>query len=104
MFVVLIPCLGVFPQMELNSRQTVSTEIAKALEETRRQKEELQTQVCSKHVYYFLRKEPRRSRCTRPLLDHSQIIRQWKTHSELIFILLRESLKCLCLLDVRLQS
>ncbi|XP_044054006.1 golgin subfamily A member 1 isoform X2 [Siniperca chuatsi] len=30
---------------ELNSRQTVSTEIAKALEETRRQKEELQTQV-----------------------------------------------------------
>uniref|UniRef100_A0A673BTT7 GRIP domain-containing protein n=1 Tax=Sphaeramia orbicularis TaxID=375764 RepID=A0A673BTT7_9TELE len=33
---------------ELNSRQTVSTEIAKALEETRRQKEELQTQVCRK--------------------------------------------------------
>ncbi|KAM9393436.1 golgin subfamily A member 1 isoform 1-T1 [Pholidichthys leucotaenia] len=31
---------------ELNSRQTVSTEIAKALEETRRQKEGLQTQVC----------------------------------------------------------
>ncbi|XP_047448489.1 golgin subfamily A member 1 isoform X2 [Mugil cephalus] len=30
---------------ELSSRQTVSTEIAKALEETRRQKEELQTQV-----------------------------------------------------------
>ncbi|XP_078106131.1 golgin subfamily A member 1 isoform X2 [Sander vitreus] len=30
---------------ELNSQQTVSTEIAKALEETRRQKEELQTQV-----------------------------------------------------------
>ncbi|KAJ4942038.1 hypothetical protein JOQ06_011908, partial [Pogonophryne albipinna] len=30
---------------ELNSRQTVSTEIAKALEESRRQKEELQTQV-----------------------------------------------------------
>ncbi|XP_029295561.1 golgin subfamily A member 1 isoform X2 [Cottoperca gobio] len=30
---------------ELNSRQTVSTEIAKALEETRRQKEELQIQV-----------------------------------------------------------
>ncbi|XP_023140989.1 golgin subfamily A member 1 isoform X1 [Amphiprion ocellaris] len=30
---------------ELNSRQTVSTEIAKALEETRRQKEELQTKV-----------------------------------------------------------
>lgn len=30
---------------ELDSRQTVSTEIAKALEETRRQKEELQTQV-----------------------------------------------------------
>ncbi|KAM6930958.1 golgin subfamily A member 1 [Xenentodon cancila] len=30
---------------ELISRQTVSTEIAKALEETRRQKEELQTQV-----------------------------------------------------------
>uniref|UniRef100_A0A8C4NUS1 Golgin subfamily A member 1 n=1 Tax=Dicentrarchus labrax TaxID=13489 RepID=A0A8C4NUS1_DICLA len=37
--------LGVFPQVELNSRQTVSTEIAKALEETRHQKEELQTQV-----------------------------------------------------------
>ncbi|CAK6959657.1 golgin subfamily A member 1 [Scomber scombrus] len=31
--------------VELGSRQTVSTEIAKALEETRRQKEELQTQV-----------------------------------------------------------
>uniref|UniRef100_A0A8D2ZDZ5 Golgin subfamily A member 1 n=1 Tax=Scophthalmus maximus TaxID=52904 RepID=A0A8D2ZDZ5_SCOMX len=30
---------------ELSSRQTVSTEIAKALEESRRQKEELQTQV-----------------------------------------------------------
>ncbi|XP_028269029.1 golgin subfamily A member 1 isoform X5 [Parambassis ranga] len=30
---------------ELNSRQTLSTEIAKALEETRRQKEELQMQV-----------------------------------------------------------
>ncbi|XP_072243309.1 golgin subfamily A member 1 [Leuresthes tenuis] len=30
---------------ELDSRQTVSTEIAKALEESRRQKEELQTQV-----------------------------------------------------------
>ncbi|XP_040051339.2 golgin subfamily A member 1 isoform X1 [Gasterosteus aculeatus] len=30
---------------ELNCRQTVSTEIAKALEESRRQKEELQTQV-----------------------------------------------------------
>ncbi|XP_061585678.1 golgin subfamily A member 1 isoform X2 [Cololabis saira] len=30
---------------ELSSRQTVSTEIAKALEETRRQKEDLQTQV-----------------------------------------------------------
>ncbi|KAM9359856.1 golgin subfamily A member 1 [Symphorus nematophorus] len=30
---------------ELNNRQTVSTEIAKALEETRQQKEELQTQV-----------------------------------------------------------
>uniref|UniRef100_A0A3B4ULI9 Golgin subfamily A member 1 n=1 Tax=Seriola dumerili TaxID=41447 RepID=A0A3B4ULI9_SERDU len=37
------PC----PQMELNSRHTVSTEIAKALEETRRQKEELQIQVWS---------------------------------------------------------
>uniref|UniRef100_A0AAQ5YU51 Golgin subfamily A member 1 n=1 Tax=Amphiprion ocellaris TaxID=80972 RepID=A0AAQ5YU51_AMPOC len=37
--------LNVFPQAELNSRQTVSTEIAKALEETRRQKEELQTKV-----------------------------------------------------------
>uniref|UniRef100_A0A3Q3MUS7 Golgin subfamily A member 1 n=1 Tax=Mastacembelus armatus TaxID=205130 RepID=A0A3Q3MUS7_9TELE len=35
----------VFPQAELTSRQTVSTEIAKALEETRRQKEELQIQV-----------------------------------------------------------
>ncbi|XP_035022127.1 golgin subfamily A member 1 isoform X2 [Hippoglossus stenolepis] len=32
-------------RLELSSRQTVSTEIAKALEETRRQKEELQTQV-----------------------------------------------------------
>lgn len=32
-------------QVELNSRQTLSTEIAKALEETRRQKEGLQTQV-----------------------------------------------------------
>ncbi|KAM9810533.1 golgin subfamily A member 1 [Neosynchiropus ocellatus] len=31
--------------MELNNRQTLSTEIAKALEETRRQKEGLQTQV-----------------------------------------------------------
>uniref|UniRef100_A0A667YFG9 Golgin subfamily A member 1 n=1 Tax=Myripristis murdjan TaxID=586833 RepID=A0A667YFG9_9TELE len=31
---------------ELSSRQTVSVEIAKALEDTRRQKEELQTQVC----------------------------------------------------------
>uniref|UniRef100_A0AAQ5ZIP7 Golgin subfamily A member 1 n=1 Tax=Amphiprion ocellaris TaxID=80972 RepID=A0AAQ5ZIP7_AMPOC len=37
--------LNVFPQAELNSRQTVSTEIAKALEETRRQKEELQTKI-----------------------------------------------------------
>uniref|UniRef100_A0A8C9YDE1 Golgin subfamily A member 1 n=1 Tax=Sander lucioperca TaxID=283035 RepID=A0A8C9YDE1_SANLU len=37
--------LNVLPQAELNSQQTVSTEIAKALEETRRQKEELQTQV-----------------------------------------------------------
>ncbi|XP_005939682.1 golgin subfamily A member 1 isoform X1 [Haplochromis burtoni] len=32
-------------RVELNSRQTLSTEIAKALEETRRQKEGLQTQV-----------------------------------------------------------
>ncbi|XP_073322115.1 golgin subfamily A member 1 isoform X2 [Pagrus major] len=32
-------------QAELNNRQTVSLEIAKALEETRQQKEELQTQV-----------------------------------------------------------
>lgn len=32
-------------QVELNNRQTVSLEIAKALEETRQQKEELQTQV-----------------------------------------------------------
>uniref|UniRef100_A0A672HLQ9 Golgin subfamily A member 1 n=1 Tax=Salarias fasciatus TaxID=181472 RepID=A0A672HLQ9_SALFA len=32
---------------ELSSRQTVSTEIAKALEESRRQKEELQMQVCA---------------------------------------------------------
>ncbi|XP_076005568.1 golgin subfamily A member 1 isoform X2 [Genypterus blacodes] len=32
-------------KVELNSRQMVSTEIAKALEESRRQKEELQTQV-----------------------------------------------------------
>ncbi|XP_019957956.2 golgin subfamily A member 1 isoform X1 [Paralichthys olivaceus] len=32
-------------RLDLSSRQTVSTEIAKALEETRRQKEELQTQV-----------------------------------------------------------
>uniref|UniRef100_A0A8C7ZI73 Golgin subfamily A member 1 n=1 Tax=Oryzias sinensis TaxID=183150 RepID=A0A8C7ZI73_9TELE len=43
-------------QAELNSRQMVSTEIAKALEESRRQKEDLQTQVCgfkrrtSKHL------------------------------------------------------
>lgn len=35
-----------FPQEELNNRDTVSTEIAKALEETRQLKEELQTQVC----------------------------------------------------------
>uniref|UniRef100_A0A667Y0F7 Golgin subfamily A member 1 n=1 Tax=Myripristis murdjan TaxID=586833 RepID=A0A667Y0F7_9TELE len=35
-----------FYYAELSSRQTVSVEIAKALEDTRRQKEELQTQVC----------------------------------------------------------
>uniref|UniRef100_A0A3Q3D2D9 Golgin subfamily A member 1 n=1 Tax=Hippocampus comes TaxID=109280 RepID=A0A3Q3D2D9_HIPCM len=33
-------------QVELDGRQKVSTEIAKALEESRRQREELQTQVC----------------------------------------------------------
>lgn len=37
--------LDVCLQVELNNRQTVSLEIAKALEETRQQKEELQTQV-----------------------------------------------------------
>uniref|UniRef100_A0A3Q3Q6P9 Golgin subfamily A member 1 n=1 Tax=Monopterus albus TaxID=43700 RepID=A0A3Q3Q6P9_MONAL len=36
----------VFPQAELNSQQMVCAEITKALEETRQQKEELQTQVC----------------------------------------------------------
>uniref|UniRef100_A0A3Q1I2X8 Golgin subfamily A member 1 n=1 Tax=Anabas testudineus TaxID=64144 RepID=A0A3Q1I2X8_ANATE len=41
---------SVFPQAELDSRQTVSTEIAKALEDTRQQKEELQTQVCGKQT------------------------------------------------------
>lgn len=41
-----------FPQAELNSQQTVSTEIAKALEETRRQKEELQTRVSGYIVQY----------------------------------------------------
>uniref|UniRef100_A0A4W6G639 Golgin subfamily A member 1 n=1 Tax=Lates calcarifer TaxID=8187 RepID=A0A4W6G639_LATCA len=45
LWVVLTLCFCVFPQTELDSRQTVSIEIAKALEETRRQKEELQTQV-----------------------------------------------------------
>ncbi|XP_069022219.1 golgin subfamily A member 1 isoform X1 [Embiotoca jacksoni] len=35
-------------RVELSSRQTVSTEIAKALEESRRQREELQTQVGEK--------------------------------------------------------
>ena len=37
------------PQAELGSRQTVSVEIAKALEDTRRQKEELQLQVLKHH-------------------------------------------------------
>ncbi|XP_064153586.1 golgin subfamily A member 1 [Anguilla rostrata] len=37
--------LSPLPQAELASRQTVSVEIAKALEETRRQREELQQQV-----------------------------------------------------------
>lgn len=37
--------LDVCPQVELNNRQTVSLEIAKGLEETRQQKEDLQTQV-----------------------------------------------------------
>uniref|UniRef100_A0A3P9L8Z5 Golgin subfamily A member 1 n=1 Tax=Oryzias latipes TaxID=8090 RepID=A0A3P9L8Z5_ORYLA len=42
-------------EAELNSRQMVSTEIAKALEESRRQKEDLQTQVCgfSTHTRRF---------------------------------------------------
>lgn len=43
-FIVFTLC--VVSQAELNSRQMVSTEIAKALEESRRQKEDLQTQVC----------------------------------------------------------
>uniref|UniRef100_A0A3B5B3G3 Golgin subfamily A member 1 n=1 Tax=Stegastes partitus TaxID=144197 RepID=A0A3B5B3G3_9TELE len=38
------------PQAELNSRQTVSTEIAKALEETRRQKEELMIESISRQT------------------------------------------------------
>ena len=41
------------PQSELSSRQTVSVEIAMALEDTRRQKEVLQLQVwrCMIHIY-----------------------------------------------------
>ncbi len=45
-----------FPQAELSNRQIVSTEIAKALEETRQQKEELQTQVCRQtHIMQYLK-------------------------------------------------
>lgn len=36
------------PQAELGSRQTVSVEIAKALEESRKQREELQQQVSAR--------------------------------------------------------
>ena len=46
--------LDVCPQVELNNRQTVSLEIAKALEETRQQKGELQTQVSGVHVTHHL--------------------------------------------------
>ena len=46
--------LDVCPQVELNNRQTVSLEIAKALEETRQQKGELQTQVSGIHVTHHL--------------------------------------------------
>lgn len=42
-------------QSELNSRQTVSVEIAKALEETRKQREELQQQVCNSQLRVCLR-------------------------------------------------
>uniref|UniRef100_A0A3Q3NRJ5 Golgin subfamily A member 1 n=1 Tax=Labrus bergylta TaxID=56723 RepID=A0A3Q3NRJ5_9LABR len=45
LLILLSLCCCVFLQTELISRQTVSTEIAKALEDSRRQKEELQTQV-----------------------------------------------------------
>uniref|UniRef100_A0A8D3D060 Golgin subfamily A member 1 n=1 Tax=Scophthalmus maximus TaxID=52904 RepID=A0A8D3D060_SCOMX len=56
---------------ELSSRQTVSTEIAKALEESRRQKEELQTQV-SGYTHLL----PLDQSNTNLDISHSQLVRR----------------------------
>uniref|UniRef100_A0A8C2WG94 Golgin subfamily A member 1 n=1 Tax=Cyclopterus lumpus TaxID=8103 RepID=A0A8C2WG94_CYCLU len=69
-----------FPQVELKSRQTVSTEIAKALEDSRRQKEELQTrcrqaslvQLQEKGEQMELDKESQLSRLREELLSQTQ--------------------------------
>ena len=49
LFVCVCVCVCVCVQADMSSRQTVNVEIAKALEDTRKQKEELQLQVRTSH-------------------------------------------------------